>query len=143
MTQRRTVGKRLSNVETAPERTGSSCPFVAGWDHSPAGKQKRADTLRATIPPEVAAQVQGLIVLELGLCIAKFAAVTKKPEERMELDEAVYRLANGSPLGMLNAFIEFENGEKIWFECMKFLKFIPAPRKSRGKTKIVKARKAK
>lgn len=119
--------KRAHKSECPTANAGSSCPCCAGWDQSPAAEQKRAAELRATIPTEVAAQVQGLFVAEFGLCIAKFVAKTVKPRKRFQLDEAVFRLANGSPLGMLCAFIEFENGSKIRFEVMHFKDFTPAP----------------
>lgn len=121
----------VAKTESTPTETESSCPLWAGWDRSQAACRKRADELRATIPAEVAEQVHGLIVSELGLCIAKFAAMTGKPKSRIQLDEAVYRQANGHPLGMLYAYIEFENGAKITFESMRFKDFTPAPAKSR------------
>lgn len=63
----RTHGKkRVSKARAIPEETGSPCPFLADGDRSPAGKQKRADELRATVPTEVAAQVQGWVVSELA-----------------------------------------------------------------------------
>jgi hypothetical protein len=137
MTQRKGKRKDVENTASGLEDTGSSCPFDAGYDRSPEGKQMRADELRATIPAEVAAQVRGLIVSELGLCIAKFAAMTTKPKVDIQLDEAVYRLANGHPLGMLSACIEFRDGAKLNFETMRFIKFTPAPSTSRRKGKGV------
>ena len=109
------------------DESGSSCPFMAGWDQSDAACRNRTDALYATIPCEVAAQVRELAVAEFGLCIAKFVARTVKPKTKMLLDEAVFRLANGSPLGIYCAFIEFTDGAKVRFEGMKFKDFTPGP----------------
>ena len=127
MTQQNDKLENTSTTEAGLEQNGSSCSFCADWDGSPEARQKRADELRATIPAEVAGQVSGLIVADLGLCFAKFAAVTEKPKSRIQLDRAVYRLANGHPQGILCAYIEFENGAKIKFDVAGFKEFIPAP----------------
>jgi hypothetical protein len=68
----------------ASDEEESSCPFFADWDCSPAGKQKRADGLRATIPPDVATKVDGVAVADYTLCICKLAATTRKPQVRIE-----------------------------------------------------------
>lgn len=122
--------KRVSKAPASPDETGSSCPFFAEWDRSPEGKQKRADEVRATIPDEVAAQVQGWVVSELSHSFCQWEGSSAKPRTKMQLDEAVYRLANVHPFGIYRARIVFENGAWIRFGGMEFTEFTPAPSES-------------
>jgi hypothetical protein len=119
--------KRVPKAPAPPDESESSCPFFADWDRSPEGKQKRADEVRATIPGEIAAQVQGWFVSELSHSFCQWEGSSAKPRTKMQLDEAVYRLANVHPFGIYRACIMFENGAWIRFSGRGFVEFTPAP----------------
>lgn len=129
MRKRKTQPHALSEAASETNSAGSACPFDPDWDRSASACQQRADQLLATIPPSVAKKVQGLAVSELGHSISKFDGITGKPKKKMLLDEAVYRLANGHPLGLLYGFVRFRNGATVRFENMRFDSFQP-PRSS-------------
>ena len=112
----------------------SSCSICSDWDASPEACRKRTEALRATIPADVLKRIVGRKVTCAGVSPAKFVGRTRNFKPPTTFEDAIYRVANASCLGIMCGFIDFLWGGHLKFESDAYAGYKPRKRSGTGKS---------